>query len=112
MNSQADRSVVRAPIGTTKRKEQTAEVVRRYTVEHQSIRVISAALGWSYGKTHGLLVESGTPIWPRGGGSHARRVPTAACELPLSEYATPVGREPMTAGAAAMQTPARRSDSC
>lgn len=72
MSRPVDRSVMWAPTGTAKRGQQMAEVVRRYTVDLQPIRAISQACGWSYGKTHRLLRESGTPMRSPGGAGRVR----------------------------------------
>ena len=66
-----------APLGSPRRRQQTAQVVRRYTTGGQSIRAIARDTGMSYGKVHGLLIESGTRLRPRGG---ARRAPAPGVE--------------------------------
>ncbi|MEV4515603.1 GNAT family N-acetyltransferase [Dactylosporangium sp. NPDC049525] len=55
-----------SPSIVEKRRQQTVEVVRRYTTGGESIRAIAEHVGISYGLVHKLLVESGTSLRARG----------------------------------------------
>lgn len=56
-----------AKIDAKERAKRIKTASTAYTKGKQSIREIAAANGWSYGHTHGLLVESGVSLRSRGG---------------------------------------------